>query len=124
HEPLVDRLAMRLEDEDVGAAKALGVARVDLAVREGAKLRLDELGLERLSDLLRQLGVRASAHQDQALDGLDFDRGHRLPLPSRPVTQSTESRAAHSSRSADRHEAVERIPELRGETAVRGDRRA
>ncbi len=58
HEPLVDRVGVRLDHERVAPAHALVVARVDLAVGEGASVGVNEVRAEFLGDVDRQLGMR------------------------------------------------------------------
>jgi hypothetical protein len=67
HQVLVDRLAARLHEEDVGTADRLAIADVGLAVPEGVELDLAERDAQGLDDLLRQVGVRAAGEHHQPL---------------------------------------------------------
>ena len=68
-EAVVDRLAVRLEHEDVGAADALVVAAVHLAVGEARQRDRRERRLEVSGDLFRELRVPAPGEQQQPLLG-------------------------------------------------------
>src|SRR5690606_9099833 len=85
HEPLVDGRRVRLDDEHVRAADRLTEARVDLAVGEGARIRLDELGAEFAGDGLRERGVRPPGDENETFLTVGLDARHcaRYPLPSR-----------------------------------------
>src|SRR5699024_8208545 len=67
HQPLVDRRAVRLEDEDVAAADRLGVPDVDLPVGEVVDIGGEELRPQILRDLFGEFGVRPTADQDELL---------------------------------------------------------
>src|SRR5262249_49394622 len=88
-DPVVDRVAVRLEDEDVGAADALAVPAVDLAVGDGRQDALAGGALEVLGALLAQLFVAPAGEEHQLLLGPPL---HRRRLP----------RYRRSSRSASR----------------------
>src|SRR5471030_345784 len=67
HQVLVDRLAARLHEEDVGTADRLVEPAVGLAVAEGVQLDLAELNAERLDDPLREARMRAAREDHQPL---------------------------------------------------------
>src|SRR5690606_2528568 len=79
HEPLVDRLAERLDQEEIATADRDLEPRVDLTGREGAVLDGSRLRTEALGDGLGQLGVRAASRDDETLLRLRDDaRGHAV----------------------------------------------
>ena len=75
HEPLVDRLAEGLDEEEIAAADRDVESGVDLAGREGAVLGRHDLGAERGRDIGDQLRVRAPAGDDETLLGLGDEAG-------------------------------------------------
>jgi len=86
HERLVDGARVRLDDERVAAAHALVETRVDLAVREGARVGGQHLGLELGRDLLGELGVGAPRDDDEALLAGDLDAGHESSVSAAAAT--------------------------------------
>src|SRR5262249_56794108 len=81
-----DGIAVRLEDEDVGAADALPEPAVDLAVGERREDDLAQRDPEVLGDLLAELLVAPPREEHQLLLGHELHR--RLPLPVVPVASS------------------------------------
>ena len=69
HEQVVDRAAVGLEHEHVGAADVLAVAAVDLAVRERREHAFAERRLQVLGHLVRQRRVSTAGHEDESLLG-------------------------------------------------------
>ena len=81
HDPLVDRLGMRLHDEHVRAADRLRVAHVHLAVREVVGRRRKHLGAEVVGGLGGLLRVSTTRHQSQAFIGGAFKNSrHHSPF--------------------------------------------
>ena len=66
---VVDRLAVRLEHEHVGAAHVLVVAAVELAVREARQRHRRQRDAEALGDLLGERRVAAPGEEHQPLVG-------------------------------------------------------
>ena len=92
HQPVVDRVGVRLEHEHVGAADVLAVAAVDLAVRERRQRDVAERDVQVLRDLVGELGVAAARHQDEVLLG---DELHRCSVLLRVVGGSGFARRPH-----------------------------
>ena len=96
HERIVhvvaDGTAHRLDEEHVGAADALLVARVNLAVRELLKLDVAERRVQVLRDLLGKLGVDRPREQGHALlhfrhvRAPSFHPGAAAPRSRRPLS--------------------------------------
>ena len=78
HDPLVDRLAVALEDEDVGAADALAEAAVELSVGERREHDLAQRDLEVLGDLLAELLVAPPREEHEVLLGHQLHRAGLL----------------------------------------------
>src|SRR5688572_27479710 len=93
HEVLVDRGAVALDDEDVGAPDALQIAAVDLAVGERRQLDLAQRHAQALGDLLGERDVRPPAEEHQLFLGNEFQRSAPSPLLPNPLHQCRRSDA-------------------------------
>ena len=72
HDGLVDRRAVRLDHEHIGATDAVVGAHVDLGRREPADLALGQRQPEIVGDLLGQIRVRRPREEHQVLLGHDL----------------------------------------------------
>src|SRR5205823_14829812 len=105
HEPLVDRLAVALDDEDVGAPDALQKAAIDLAVGEGRKLHLAQGYAQVLGDLLGEWNIRPPTEEHELLLREQF---HNAPSRSRPELHSAPDSAGGAAWAPEGREGRER----------------
>ena len=79
HDVVVQRRAVALDDEAVGTAHALGVADVDLAVREDLPLGLAQLDTEQVGDLVGEGRIGRPREQHEPLASLQL-HGRQSPF--------------------------------------------
>ena len=88
HEPVVDTVAVGLDDEHVAAAHRLVEADVGLPVGEVVGRGGQHLGAELTGHVLGELGMGSSGDDDQPLLTLGNDARHEVVPFSRPVRPS------------------------------------
>jgi hypothetical protein len=76
HEPLIDGRRVRLDDEYVGAANAVVITDVQLAVGEGAGIRGQEMGAQFGGDILGKLRMRPPRRNQESLAAAGRDLRH------------------------------------------------
>ena len=97
---VVDRLAVRLQHEHVGAADAVVVAAVHLAVGEARERDRRERHVQVLGDLLGERRVAAAGEEQQAL--LRDELHGATPLPGFPRCRLRHCRASSTQSSSIR----------------------